>query len=387
MNDHFSQLQQALSDAATREYGDPDPCRPRAQAVFSTGAADPRARRQGLRLLRRWPALAVGLTLAISGTAVAAIVVLVDRASAPLSGTVPSLQVLHYNVPLTPDLEAGDAGWCSDPRFTIPSIHSPYAGGGTCAPAYRPGSPIVLAGGEPISNANDLLRSSHTTATARQGHINLFWAIVTSDVAAIRLSPGQIVTARHDDRLPSGWKAVIAFVPGQIDPVALDTAGHVIPEPPGAVPQLAQASTRSVKAAGTSVSSPCAIHAPHLATVTASWGVLATRVPRLGSSVGANVLFSCARSWYSIKGYTEAPSAAILLNARNPHAPAPALPGLRPTGHPQVLVEDGGADGPLLATRVGRAWLVVQGPSTTIDLTLITALRAEGPAVGSTEQR
>jgi hypothetical protein len=390
MNDHLSQLQQALSDAATREYDNLDPIpgpRARARATPSMGAADAGARPPWLRSLRRWPPLAMGLTLAICASAAAAIVVLVDRASAPLSGTVPSLQVLHYNVPLTPDLEAGDAGWCSDPRFTIPNIRSPYSGGGTCAPAYRPGSPIVLAGGEPISNAQDLLRSSHTSVTARQGQTNLFWAIVTSDVAAIRLSPGHVVTARHDRRLPAGWKAVIAFVSGQTDPVALDTAGRVIPTPGGAVAQLAQASTRSVKAAGATVSSPCAIHAPHLASVNASWGVLATRVPALGSSVTANVLFSCARSWYSIKGYTEAASAAILLGARNPHAPAPPLPGLRPTSHPGVFAEDGGAAGQILATRVGRAWLVLQGPSTTIDMPLIGALRAEGPAVGSPEQR
>jgi hypothetical protein len=103
----------------------------------------------------------------------------------------------------------------------------------------------------------------------------------------------------------------------------------------------------------------------------------------LGSTVTANVLFSCARSWYSIKGFTEAPSAAILLGARNPRRPAPALPGLTPTRRPGVFAEDGGADGPLLATRVGRAWLVVQGPSTSIDAQLLGALRAEGTAVGS----
>ncbi|MGH2902602.1 MAG: hypothetical protein ACRDK7_03300 [Solirubrobacteraceae bacterium] len=388
MNDHLSQLQQALSDAARHEYGDLAPGRrSRAEATPSTNGDNRTARRARLQSLRRWPPLVVGLVLAISATAAAAIVVLVNRNSAPLSGTVPGLRVLHYNVPLTPDLEAGDAGWCSDPRFTIPDIHSPYSGGGTCSPAYRPGSPIVLAGGEPISNTQDVLRSSHTSMTAREGHTNLFWGVVTSGVAAIRLSPGHVVTARHDSRLPAGWKAVIAFVSGQIDPVALDTAGHVIATPRGAVPQLARTSTRSVKAGGLTASSPCSIHAPHLSSVTASWGVLATRVPALGSSVTANVLFSCARSWYSIKGYTEAPSAAILLNARNPHARAPALPGLRPTGLAGVFAEDGGAAGQILATRAGRAWLVVQGPSSTIDASLIGALRAEGPAVGSTGHR
>ena len=390
MNDHLGQLQQALSDAARREYG----CRAgsrarRREAMLPTGGDGSMARRAWVRSLRRWPPFAlVALVLAISATAAAAIVVLVDRGSAPLSGTVPSLRALHYDVPLTPDLEAGHAGWCSDPRFSISSVPSPYSGGGACAPSYRPGTPIVLAGGEPISNAENLLKSSHTPVTAQQGRTNLFWAIVTSRVAAVRLSPGHVVLARRDDRLPSGWKAVIAFASGQIDPVALDSAGRVIPASPnGGPPTIARATTRSVEPGSPAASSPCSIRAPRLPDVTASWGVLATRVPTLGSGVAANVLFSCARSWYSIKGYTEAPSAAILLGAQHPHRAAPALPGLRPTGRPGIFAEDGGADGPLLATRVGRAWLVVQGPSTSIDAMLLGALRAEGTAVGSGGQR
>jgi hypothetical protein len=388
MNDHLGQLQQALSDAARREYGArAGKRRPQRAAVFPAGDDGSTARRTWVRSLRRWPPFAlVAMTLTISATAAAAIVVLVDRSSAPLSGTVPSLRALRYDVPLTPDLEAGHAGWCSDPRFTIAGVPSPYSGGGACAPSYRPGTPIVLAGGEPISNAESLLKSSHTPVTAKQGHTNLFWAIVTSRVGAVRLSPGHVVLARRDDRLPSGWKAVIAFVSGQIDPVALDGAGRAIPESPNAgLPTTTRATTRSVVAGV--ASRPCSIHAPHLPEVTASWGVLATRVPTLGSSVTANVLFSCARSWYSIKGFTEAASAAILLSAQDPRRAAPALPGLRPSGHPGIFAEDGGADGPLLATRVGRGWLVVQGPSTSIDATLLDVLHAEGAAVGTAGRR
>ncbi len=163
MNDHLGQLQQALSDAAEREYGArAGSRRPRRETVLPAGGAGSAARRAWVRSLRRWPPFAlVALALAVSATAAAAIgtaiAVLVDRGSAPLSGTVPSLSALHYDVPLTPDLEAGHAGWCSDPRFSIPTVRSPYSGGGTCSPSYRPGTPILLAGGEPISNAKNLL--------------------------------------------------------------------------------------------------------------------------------------------------------------------------------------------------------------------------------------
>ncbi|MGO8906441.1 MAG: hypothetical protein ACLQMH_12580 [Solirubrobacteraceae bacterium] len=243
-----------------------------------------------------------------------------------------------------------------------------------------------MAGGEPISNAKNLLKSSHTPVTAQQGNINLFWAIVTPRVAAIRLRPGYVVAATRDDRLAPGWKVVIAFVSGPINPVALDSAGRVIPESPtGVPPTVARATTRSYEPDSSAAPARCSIHAPRLPDVTASWQVLATRVPSLGSAVAANVLFSCARSWYSFKGSSTAPSAAILLGARHPQEVAPKLPDLKPTARPGVFTEDGGASGTILAKPVGRAWLVVQGSSISTDATLLGALHAEGTAVGSTQ--
>jgi hypothetical protein len=321
---------------------------------------------------RRAPTYAPGRRGQVSGI----------RGSAPLTGTVPSLPLLHYDVPVTPDLEAGKAGWCSDPRFAISGVPSPHVGGGTCAPPYRPNAPILLAGEEPISNAKGLLESSHTPLTDAQGNTNLFWAIVASRVAAVRLRAGYVVAARRDDRLAPGWSAVVAFVSGPLDPVALDSAGRVIAEPAiGSPSTLGPTTTRRYGASSSPTSSPCSIRAPHLPEVSASWGVLAEHVPDLGSAVAANTLFSCARSWYSVKGSTEAPSAAILVSAQQPQRPAPTPPGLRPTTRPGIFAEDGGGSGPLLAKRVGRAWLLVQGPSLSTDAILLSALHAEGAAV------
>jgi hypothetical protein len=341
-------------------------------------------RRSPLRIVRRWPPLAVAaLAFATAATAAAAIVALTDRSSAPLTGTVPSLSPLHYDVSVIPDLEAGHAGWCSFPSFTISDVPPPDSGGGPCAPAYDPRAPIVLAGGEPISNAADLFAASHTRLTTAQGNTTLFYAIVTAPVAAVRLRPGYVVASRNDMRLATGWKAVIAFVSGPINPQALDRQGHVIPRLPAGTHFISQRSPTRAYAPSSAAASPCSIRAPHLPNVSASWQVVATRVPTLGSTVGANVLYSCAQGWYSTRGTTRATSASLLLSARQPSQDAPPLPGLQPTTQRGVFLEDGGAGGPILAKRTGRAWLVVQGPSLDADTTLLQALRAEGAAIGS----
>jgi len=377
VSDHLSQLESALSDATIREYSSHGRSRTPTDELLRPG----RSSRIRWGAHQRWPAVAVvAALLALVASAAAALVVFAKNSSEPLTGAVPALRLLRYDVPVTPDLEAGDAGWCSSPRFTISGAPAPFSGGGTCAPAYAPGTPILLAGGEPLSNAIDLFKAAHARLSRKQGQVNLFWSVVSARVAAIRLKPGLVVAGRRDPRLASGWSAVVTFVSGQLDPVPLDTAGHVIPKT-GAPPQLTQAPVRKYTPSTDSRSSPCVIRPPRLPWVTASWGVLATSAPHLGSKVDPNVLFSCARSWYSVVGASSSPSAAILLNARDPHRLAPAPPGLRSTAQAGVFIEDGGASGPILATRRGRAWLLVQGPSINTDIALLHTLRIEGSAL------
>jgi len=374
--DHLSSLEEALSAATIREYGEGGRSRTPADAMLRAGRAS-RARR---RSPKSWPAIAVvSFAFVLAATAAAAIVVFGERGSAPLTGSVPVLRLLHYNVPVTPDLEAGDAGWCSSPSFSIRGI-APLSGAGTCSPAYPPGTPILLAGGEPLSNADNLLESAHAHLTATQLQTNLFWSVVSSKVAAIKLKRGLTVAARSDPRLAPGWKAVVAFEVGQVDPVALDATGHAIRER-GALRQLTLSATRKYEGGARAASSPCVIQPPRLSWVTASWEVVATSTPTLGSNVDPNVLFSCARSWYSIRGISTSPSAAVLLDARNPNRTAPAPPGLKATAQPGVFSEDGGGPGTILATRVGRAWLLVQGSSVSTDEALLHALRVEGSAI------
>ena len=91
MSDHLDQLQQALSDAARREYGLVSATAGPAGGDGPGGRRRSMARRAWGRSLRRWPPFAlVVLALGVGATAAAAIAVLVDRGSAPLSGTVPA---------------------------------------------------------------------------------------------------------------------------------------------------------------------------------------------------------------------------------------------------------------------------------------------------------
>jgi hypothetical protein len=101
----------------------------------------------------------------------------------------------------------------------------------------------------------------------------------------------------------------------------------------------------------------------HLAEVTAQWEVVATSTPALEATVERGTLFSCARSWFSIKGQSEAPSAAYLLNARDPSRTAPPPPGLIPTKQPGVFSEPSAE---ITAKRVGPGWLVVQSRSSAL---------------------
>ncbi len=110
----------------------------------------------------------------------------------------------------------------------------------------------------------------------------------------------------------------------------------------------------------------CSIGRVRLTGVSGEWEVIATSTPALGSAVMPASLFSCARSWFSIKGQSEAPSAAVLLNAQDPQRPAPPPPGLAPTGQPGVF-SDSSAE--IVAKRVGPGWLVVQSQSAALAQT------------------
>jgi len=381
MSDYMTRLEASLRQAAAREYAKENEL----AAAWSVGARARRGRSWWWvsSRLRRSPLALVAVVVLAGGSAAAAVALLSMR-SAALTGTVPGLGRLRYDIPLTPDLEPGHAGWCSYPLFSITgSIDD--AGAGTCSPAAAPGAGVILGGGEPVSNEQALLRQSGHALHGADRHLSLVWMVVSSRVAAVRIGGRQVITPRADPRLPSGWRAVVAFTSmplGQIRPVALDARGNPIPAS-GAVPgQLVGASggvspSRSY-VPGSHEPAPCVVAKVRLAGVIGQWEVVATRTPARGAAVADGTLLSCARSWFSISGHPDAPSAAFLLNARAPRRRAPAPPGLTPTNQPGVFTVPSAE---ILAKRVGVGWLIVQSRSLTLAWKLLDAIRVDGTAV------
>jgi hypothetical protein len=51
---------------------------------------------------------------------------------------------VRYAIPVTPDLEAGNTGWCGYPVFALGGAAGPLAGGaGACAPGARSVDPMA----------------------------------------------------------------------------------------------------------------------------------------------------------------------------------------------------------------------------------------------------
>ena len=381
MTDYISSLEAALRAAAAREY----PVREERAGILSGEVAGSRARPLWWRVRSRWWRSPLALLVVLAGGSTAAAIVALSRSSAPLTGSVPGLAgLLRYDVPLTPDLEPGDAGWCSFPIFAITgTIDS--AGGGTCSPAVPPGAPVILGGTEPISDEQALLRRADRRLSGSQGQLNLVWMVVSSQVAAVRIDANEVVTARRDPRLPRDWRAVIAFTsvpPSQIRPLPLDRYGHAIAAPGATssrvIPGTGGVSSVRTYLPGSGSPALCSITRVRLVGVTAQWEVVATTTPALGSAVVPTTLFSCARSWFAIKGQSHAPSAAVLLDAQDPRRLAPPLPGLTPTRQPGVFSEPSAE---IFAKRVGLGWLVVQSQSASLGRMLLGAIRIGGSAI------
>lgn len=126
---------------------------------------------------------------------------------------------------MTPNLEAGDTGWCSDLQFTLPSARTHEIGSSSaCAPAYAH-SATVLAGGAALT---DIL-SSLPNPPKNQGRppagadiqpaahqtVWINWFVVSDQVAAIRVGTTSYLPQPNPD-LDTDWHAVVIFTRGPL---------------------------------------------------------------------------------------------------------------------------------------------------------------------------
>ena len=269
----------------------------------------------------------------------------------------------HYAFPITPDLVAGHTGWCSYPTITARRGGPAVGSGGACGPAETAGSPVILA------TASD----------------SISFAVLDAHVARLRLNQRLEIIPRTASGLPADWRIAVAQLPpappfnpfrpglaaGLIDPTPLSAAGRVIPGPDSARQTAAPIPARTVDPHHPP-NGPCVLEAHDpLAGLTSEWAQMADEVPASRPSLDSQALTSCATTWYAF-GPTVL-TAAVLVGARDPQSPAPAIPGL--ASSPQA--------GDLSARRVGDAWIVVEGQPAALRTALLKALTAHGTAVAA----
>jgi hypothetical protein len=411
MSAYFDLLGTELQRAAARHYA--------GRTTEASAAMPPTARLAGARRrmrrlshsrIGRWPTVAIVAVVVAAGSAAAAAIPLFGG-SHRLVGVVPAAALqspgprslagvpaprlpagLRYSVPVFPDLEAGDAGWCSSAWVTLAGAPTPLPGGpGACAPGAA-GSVVIIAGGEPLTNVFGYLPGARPPATkpgapsraratqallqALQDDVFLNWFVVSDRVAAIRIN-GTTFVPRPDQNLAPSWRAVVAFTrgsPTSIEYVQRD--GRPISTLGGPAGQGAQPVTtvdpRHLPAA------LCALGAAHLPALGSEWEVIANSTPAPGSAAESGVLFSCARAWYAFPRSHAVYSAAILLNAQNPKERAPQLPGLTPDPRTGDFEEGVNDSAEITARRIANAWLVVQGPNQKQRQALLHNITASG---------
>ena len=412
MTAYFDRLGEELQLATERRYASAST---RGSAAVSPNgrlaSTRTRMRRLAHSRIGRWPTVALVAVVVAGGSAAAAIPLF--GGSHRLAGTVPAAALrspapglsgapapslpagLRYSVPVFPDLEAGDAGWCSSAVVTLAGASAPLPGGaGACAPGAA-GALAIVAGGEPLTNVLGYLPSTSQTGTkpgrprsraqvvqimqqAMQHDVFLNWFVVSDRVAAIKIN-GTTFVPHPDQDLAANWRAVVAFTRGAPTSIVyVQHNGRPVsalggqPLPPV---QVTKVDPRHLPAA------VCALGPAHLPGRGSEWEVVATSTPTPSSLARSDVLFSCARAWYAFPRSHAVYSAAILLNAQNFADRAPQLPGLTPGTRPGDFEEAAHDSAEITARRIDNAWLVIQGPSQQQREALLHNISASGSAL------
>lgn len=215
--------------------------------------------------------------------------------------------------------------------------------------------------------------------------------LTTGGVASVSIEGGAHVPTGTSATFPAGVRAAALQRPGDDrlifgfeehcpGAMAFDASGAVIdPRRSGApAPMAAQVPVKRWEYPGHPPPGPCELDATQLRLGTRAWsGVVVRRIRTVRRLVG-HAFLSCADTFYVHRGGEDI-TAAILLDAADPGATPPPLPGMLPyAGHPGVFLASS-SEGTILARRVAHAWLVVseeEPEGLAVPLALLENLRA-----------
>jgi hypothetical protein len=302
---------------------------------------------------------------------------------ASMRHTVVSRLISGVRVGLTPTLDGGYAGWCiaTTRAYRSRRGHGGGVGGGGCTGARPSTGPIFV----------ETCGQSYTGKNFLNDKVDVV-VLTRGEVAAVTVAGGTPIPTESNSTLPGGLRAAAIELPGyRIVPKSfpvgypwrpcprvtpLDASGKPIDRQgrPG-IPLSIGLPRRSWYPPARPPRGVCQITATRLPRETVPIeGTVATRVRPFPELLG-RAFIACADTVYFYQDNHDIP-AAVLLDAANPGATPPGLPGMKPlAGHPSVFT--GPPD--KFARRIPGAWLVVLGEDNigqSVPLELLEHLRA-----------
>jgi hypothetical protein len=260
------------------------------------------------------------------------------------------------HVLLVPELRGGWAGWC-------------------VATGYRTATEGSSGCGEATTTSTGPIFDEAGCAESETA-IQIY-ALTTSEVAAVSVYGGPPIRTTTNSTLPDGLRAAAVEVirhnghpsikgGGALCPslTPLDARGKPVrrtgrPARPQAV---GLPGTRQWEAPALPPTGDCELTAARLPRETvASRGDVATRIGQIRPYRGllGQAFLSCVSTVY-VSHKEHHLTAAVLLDASNPGATPPPLPGMKPLARHPGIFDAPGSEGEIVARRIPGAWLVVQ---------------------------
>lgn len=382
-DDLHAQLSASVRDRATAASATGEAAGPSTVTDADAPGADARTPR---RTRARWwttrPFALVLVGLSVAGTATAATVVaLSGTPSAPLEGrvdavppgsTVPASKVFdRYRVSVSPNFWFGRAGWCLTTTLGAKKQGEGGVGGKSCSDAVPKANPVLLSDlGTSFSVGNDPTKENTNSA------------VVDDRIGGLRTGDGRVYTPRSVPGLPAGFRIVVVPRPGKGNVTVLDTEGQRSKAYDDAPPTELQAQPGSPGAFGLEdPRSPSDPPDQPWGLRSASDGVEVRAMRELRKPAvpvgdvhrGALLVIADARIRHDGRVYR----ATHFVDATDPDAPAPPLPGARGgRAHGTFEVPANATSQPAMTyRRAGPGWIVVRGPSAAGRDAVLRALR------------